>query len=157
STWQAIEATRARDRALSLAARNQAVVGFLTSMLTEVVPAEQSVKVSDLIERAQQMLLNEDDIPEHRAAILHMLSAYYLSSGKPAQADEMLKTSIELTKNTDDQDLRVMLQCESAYAASLLGRIDEATELIAKGLEASAGTSSAIQCHRNRAYIAQNT
>jgi serine/threonine-protein kinase len=157
STWEAIEATRARDRALSLASRNQAVVGFLTSMLTEVVPAEQSVKVSDLIERAQQMLISESDIPEHRAAILHMLAAYYLSSGKPAQADEMLKTSIDLTKDSDDQDLRAMLMCESAYSASLLGRIDEARELIAKGLEESERTSAAIQCHRNRGYIAQNS
>jgi serine/threonine-protein kinase len=158
STWQAIEATRQRDRALALVSRNDAVVGFLTSMLTEVAPADQPVKVADLIERSQQMLLSESDIPEHRAAILHMLSAYYLSSGKPAQADELLATSIELTKDTDDQELRAMLQCESAYAASLLGRIDEAKERIAKGLEDSRGTlSAAIQCHRNRAYIAQNT
>ena len=158
SIWQAVEATRQRDRALALAGRNDAVVGFLTGMLTEVAPADQPVKVADLIERSQQILLEQESIPEHRAAILHMLSAYYLSSGKPAQADELLKTSIELTKDTDDQELRAMLQCESAYAASLLGRTDEAKELIAKGLEESRDTlSAAIQCHRNRAYIAQNT
>ena len=56
SIWQAIEATRQRDRALSLAARNEAVVDFVTGMLTEVAPADQPVRVADLIERSQSIL-----------------------------------------------------------------------------------------------------
>jgi L-asparaginase II len=36
SIWQAIEATRQRDLALSLAARNEAVLHFVNGMLTEV-------------------------------------------------------------------------------------------------------------------------
>ena len=43
SIWQAIEATRERDRALSLAARNEAVIEFVQEMLTEVAPADQPV------------------------------------------------------------------------------------------------------------------
>jgi tetratricopeptide (TPR) repeat protein len=156
SIWQAIEATRQRDRALSLAARNEAVIDFVNGMLTEVAPADQPVRVADLIERSQSILIREDSIPEHRAAILSMLSAYYLSSGKPAQAQDMLTRSLELTEATTDPDLRALLLCESAYAASLLGRPDDARMLIEKGL-ASSGPDSAVQCLRNRGYIAQNT
>jgi eukaryotic-like serine/threonine-protein kinase len=156
SLQQAIEATRQRDHALSLAARNEAVIDFVNGMLTEVAPAEQPVRVADLIERSQSILIREDSIPEHRAAILHMLSAYYLSSGKPAQAEDMLKRSLELTETTTDGDLRAMLLCESAYAASLLGRPDDARTLIEKGL-ATSGPESEVQCLRNRGYIAQNT
>jgi tetratricopeptide (TPR) repeat protein len=158
SIWQAIEATRQRDRALSLAARNEAVIDFVNGMLTEVAPAEQPVRVADLIERSKSILIRENSIPEHRAAILSMLSAYYLSSGKPAQARDMLTRARELTEATPDVDLRALLLCESAYAASLLGRPDDARILIEKGLATKGvDTSSAVQCLRNRAYIAQNT
>jgi tetratricopeptide (TPR) repeat protein len=157
SIWQAIEATRQRDRALSLAARNEAVIDFVNGMLTEVAPADQPVRVADLIERSRSILINEDSIPEHRAAILSMLSAYYLSSGKPAQAQDMLARSLELTEATTDVELRALLLCESAYAASLLGKPDDARLLIDRGLAASANTDSEVQCLRNRGYIAQNT
>ncbi len=156
SIRQAVEATRQRDRALSLAARNDAVIDFVNGMLTEVAPADQPVRVADLIERSRSILIREDSIPEHRAAILAMLSAYYLSSGKPAQAQDMLARAVELTEATTDVDLRSLLLCESAYAASLLGRADDARMLIEKGLALSAGDST-IQCLRNRGYIAQNT
>jgi tetratricopeptide (TPR) repeat protein len=156
SVRQAIEATRQRDHALSLAARNEAVIDFVNGMLTEVAPAEQPVRVADLIERSQSILIREDSIPEHRAAILAMLSAYYLSSGKPAQAQDMLARARDLTQATTDADLRALLLCESAYAASLLGRPDEARVLIEQGL-ATTGAESEVQCLRNRGYIAQNT
>jgi tetratricopeptide (TPR) repeat protein len=157
SIRQAIEATRQRDHALSLAARNEAVIDFVNGMLTEVAPAEQPVRVADLIERSRSILIREDSIPEHRAAILSMLSAYYLSSGKPAQAQSMLTRARELTEATTDDDLRALLLCESAYAASLLGRPDDARMLIEKGLATGVGTDSEVQCLRNRGYIAQNT
>jgi tetratricopeptide (TPR) repeat protein len=156
SIRQAIEATRQRDRALSLAARNEAVVDFVNGMLTEVAPADQPVRVADLIEHSQSILIREDSLPEHRAAILHMLSAYYLSSGKPAQAQDMLARARELAEATTDVDLRATLLCESAYAASLLGKPDDARTLIEQGLALS-GADSAVQCLRNRGYIAQNT
>src|SRR6201999_4566173 len=94
----AVEATRKSDRALSLAARNAAVIDFVNGMLTEVAPADQPVRVADLIERSRSILISEESIPEHRAAILSMLSAYYLSSGKPAQAQDMLARARELTE-----------------------------------------------------------
>ena len=157
SIWQAIEATRQRDRALSLAARNEAVIDFVNGMLTEVAPADQPVRVADLIERSRSILISEESIPEHRAAILSMLSAYYLSSGKPAQAQDMLARARELTEATTDVELRALLLCESAYAASLLGKPDDARTLIEQGLAASVNTDSEVQCLRNRGYIAQNT
>jgi eukaryotic-like serine/threonine-protein kinase len=157
SVREAIEATRQRDRALALVARNDAVIEFVKGMLTEVAPADQPVRVADLIERSRSILIREDDIPEHRAAILSMLSAYYLSSGKPAQAQDMLALARDLTEATTDRDLRALLLCESAYAASLLGRPDDARTLIERGLATSLRTTSEVQCLRNRGFIAQNT
>jgi tetratricopeptide (TPR) repeat protein len=158
ATWQAVEATKQRDRALSLAMRNAAVIDFVTDVLTEVAPAEQPVRVADLLDRSQEILLGEESIPEHRAAILGTLSGYYLSSGKPARADELLKRSLELTKGTKDLELRAVLLCEDAYAASLLGRLDEAKAMIDEGLALSRDEPvAAVRCLRNRGFIAQNS
>ena len=158
AVWQAVEATRQRDRALSLAARNEAVLGFVNDMLMEVAPADQPIRVADLLERSQEILLNEDNIPEHRAAILNLLATYYLSNGKPGQADALLTRSLELTKSTPDLELRATLLCESAYAASLLGRPDDAVKLIEEGLQTSRSDAmAAVRCLRDRAFIAQNT
>jgi serine/threonine-protein kinase len=155
---QAVEATRQRDRALSMAARNEAVIDFVTDMLTEVAPADQPVRVADLIDHSQEMLLGEESIPEHRAAILGTLAGYYLSSGKPAQAEELLSHSLELTSKTADVELHSKLLCESAYAASLLGRPDDAQELIEQGLTLSRSEPMAeVRCLRNRGFISQNT
>jgi tetratricopeptide (TPR) repeat protein len=158
AVWQAVEATRQRDRALSLAERNEAVIGFVTDMLTEVAPADQPVRIADLLQHSQDMLLGEESIPEHRAAILGALSGYYLSSGNPVQADELLKKSIALTAETPDLELRSKLLCEGAYAASLLGRADEAQKLITEGLAVShSEPMGQVRCLRNRGFISQNT
>jgi eukaryotic-like serine/threonine-protein kinase len=158
SIWQAIEATRQRDRALSLAGRNEAVVEFVAAMLTEVAPADQPIRVADLLERSQEILLSEDTLPEHRAAILGLLANYYLSSAKPAQAELLLARSLELTETTPDPALRAILLCDSAYASSLLGHPKEAESLIQRGLDASrTDPMSSVRCLRNRAFMAQNT
>ena len=158
AVWQAVEATKQRDRALSLAMRNSAVIDFVTDVFTEVAPADEPVHVADLLDRSQEILLGEESIPEHRAAILGTLSGYYLSSGKPARADELLARSLELTKATTDKELRAVLLCENAYAASLLGRLDEAKAMIDEGLALSRDEPvAAVRCLRNRGFIAQNT
>jgi len=155
---QAVEATRQRDRAISLAMRNDAVIGFFTDTLTEVAPTDRPVLVPDLLERSQEVLLGEEDIPEHRAAILSVLGGYYLSSGNPGQADELLKRSRELTEKTTDLELRSKILCESGYAASLLGRSDDANAMLDEGLALSGDSpSAAVRCLRNRAFISQNT
>lgn len=138
--------------------RNDAVIGFFTDTLTEVAPTDQPVLVADLLERSQEVLLGEEDIPEHRAAILSVLGGYYLSSGKPGQADELLKRSRELTEATTDFDLRSKILCESGYAASLLGRLDDAKAMIDEGLTLGRDSpSAAVRCFRNRGFISQNT
>jgi serine/threonine protein kinase len=155
---QAVEATRQRDRALSLAQRNDAVIDFFTTMMTEVAPADRPVLIGDLMDRSQEILLGEEGIPEHRAAILGTLAGYYLSAGKPAKAEELLGRSLELTEETTDAELRSKLLCERAYAASLLGRPDDAQAMIDEGLALGRDEPmGAVRCLRNRSFIAQNT
>src|SRR5262249_47556337 len=121
---QAREATRQRDRALSLAMRNEAVVDFVGSMLMEVAPADQPIRAADLLERSQSMLMATNSNPEPQAAILSLLASFYLSTGKAAQGDALVARSLELTQNSSDQGLRAALLCTKAFAATLLGQPD---------------------------------
>jgi tetratricopeptide (TPR) repeat protein len=115
------------------------------------------VRVADLLDRSQSILMSDNTNPEHQAAILSLLSSYYLGSGKPGQADALLTRSLALTKSSPDAALRAVLLCDSAYAASLLGRPAESDAALNHGLElANADPLASMRCLRNRAFIAQN-
>jgi serine/threonine protein kinase len=126
ASWQARQATVQRDQARALSARNTGVVDFVSSMLTEVVPADQPVRIADLLERSQSVLLSAETRPEIKAAILDILATYFLNAGDVAKAQPLLTRSLELTRDSPDLQLRAELICSNALAASLSGRPQEA-------------------------------
>lgn len=122
SMWQAKEATVQRDHARAISARNNAVVDFVSSMLTEVVPTEQPIRVADLLERSQSVLLAAETRADIQAAILNILATYYLHAADVAKAQPLLTRSLELTRASPDVGLRAELLCADALAASMQGR-----------------------------------
>ncbi|HKQ15222.1 MAG TPA: serine/threonine-protein kinase [Steroidobacteraceae bacterium] len=126
SMWQAHEARMQRDHARALSARNNVVVEFVSSMLTEVVPAEQPIRIADLLERSQSVLLGAETRPDMQAAILNILATYSLNAGDVAKAQPLLTQSLELTRNTFDVELRAELLCGDALAASMRGEQQQA-------------------------------
>jgi hypothetical protein len=126
SMWQAHDARMQRDHARALSARNNVVVEFVSSLLTEVVPAEQPIRVGDLLERSQSVLLGAETRPDMQAAILNILATYFLNSGEITKAQPLLARSLELTRNTADVALRAELLCGDALAASMRGLPQEA-------------------------------
>jgi eukaryotic-like serine/threonine-protein kinase len=126
SMWQAHAARMQRDHARALSARNNVVVEFVSSMLTEVVPAEQPIRIADLLERSQSVLLGAETRPDMQAAILNILATYSLNAGDVAKAQPLLTRSLELTRNTLDVGLRAELLCGDALAASMRGEQQQA-------------------------------
>jgi serine/threonine-protein kinase len=122
SAWQAHQAKVQRDYAQALSARNNAVVEFVASMLTEIVPAEQPVRVGDLLERSQSILMTAETRPDIQAAVLNIVATYFLNAGDVAKAQPMLARSLELTRNSPDIALRAELLCSDALAQSMRGR-----------------------------------
>ena len=155
SLWQAHEATRQRDRALELSATNRAVVDFVADMLTEAAPADEPIRLADLLDRSQSILMSDGMNPDHQAAILGLLSQYFMSSGNPAQTEKLLSRAVELTQGSTDRALRAMLLCRRANAALGLGRPADAQAGIEQGLElAKDDPLAAARCLQSRAYIA---
>jgi serine/threonine protein kinase len=126
SMWQAHEARMQRDHARALSARNNVVVEFVSSMLTEVVPAEQPIRVAELLERSQSVLLGAETRPDMQAAILNILATYFLNAGDVVKAQPLLTRSLELTRSSPDVGLRAELLCADALAASMRGERQEA-------------------------------
>jgi eukaryotic-like serine/threonine-protein kinase len=115
-----------RDHARALSARNNAVVEFVSSVLTEVVPAEQPVRIADLLERSQAVLLGAETRPDIQAAMLNIVATYFLNAGDVAKAQPVLERSLELARGSPDTALRAELLCGNALAASMRGRTTEA-------------------------------
>jgi eukaryotic-like serine/threonine-protein kinase len=126
SAWQAHNVKAQRDHAQALSARNNAVVEFVASMLTEIVPAEQPVRVGDLLERSQSILLAAETRPDIQAAVLNIVATYFLNAGDLAKARPMLARSLELTRNSPDIALRAELLCSDALVRSMEGRMEDA-------------------------------
>jgi eukaryotic-like serine/threonine-protein kinase len=122
SAWQAHQAKVQRDYAQALSARNNAVVEFVASMLTEIVPAEQPVRVGDLLERSQSILLVAETRPDIQAAVLNIVATYFLNAGDVAKARPLLARALDLTRSSSDTALRAELLCSDALATSLEGR-----------------------------------
>jgi tetratricopeptide (TPR) repeat protein len=140
-----------------LSGRNQAVVDFVSTMLTEVAPPEEPIRVADLLDRSVAMLAAGGSNPEHEAAILGTLATYFSSAGdKPMRAKELLDKSLELTRASEDQALRGNLLCDSAYAAQMAGRTREAAAAVEEGLRLTAHDNfAAAKCLGIRAGIAR--
>jgi serine/threonine protein kinase len=156
SLWQAGEAARQRDRALTLSARNLAVLDFVTGMLTEAAPNDEAIRVSDLLQRSRDLLLTSETDPEHQAAVLDLMAEYYLSTGNPSQAEPLLERALELVKSSKDVTLKATLLCNRGHALQLLSRFDDALRSATQGLELSRDDALAgVRCHQKRAFIAQ--
>jgi eukaryotic-like serine/threonine-protein kinase len=134
SMWQAHEAGVQRDHARALSARNNAVVDFVSSVLTEVVPAEQPIRIAELLERSQSVLLGVETRPDIRAAMLNVIATYFLNAGDAAKAQPVLAQSIELARGSADTALRAELLCGNALVASMQGRSAEAQAHIREAL-----------------------
>jgi serine/threonine-protein kinase len=158
SLWQAREVTRQRDHALELSARNRAVVDFVAGMLTEAAPADEPIRVGDLLERSQSILMSDRMDPDHQAAILGLLSQYFTTSGNPARTEKLLSRAVELTRNSSDNALRAVLLCNRASAAMGLGRPGDARAGIEQGLALAHGDPLATaRCLQSRAHFALDT
>jgi dsDNA-binding SOS-regulon protein len=137
ASWQARQAIVQRDQARALSARNNAVMEFVSSMLTEIVPADQPIPMGDLLERSESVLLGIETRPQIKAAILNILATYFLNAGDVAKAQPLLTRSLELTRNSADLELRAELLCSNALAASLLGQPRQAQARMQEALALS--------------------
>ncbi len=135
-TWQAIEATRGRTRALQEAARANAVSDFLIQMLASADPERAlgaDLTVRDLLDTTAASLDSDlADQPVVEMAVQHALASTYFGLGELEKADRHARAAIALAEDQfGDRDART-LDARRLLAAVLVerGEYDESETLM---------------------------
>jgi serine/threonine-protein kinase len=146
-----------RDRALALSTRNEAVVEFLSVLITEAAGSDEPVTVSEMLSRSEGLVrLGYRDHPVDRAAVLDTLARYYVTSGQEARAVALLEEALQTIKGSPDADLRRRLTCDHAGAIATQGRVTEAQmRLNAVIADPQISALQAAECLENLSFIAQ--
>jgi tetratricopeptide (TPR) repeat protein len=165
TTWQAIEARRQRadalaqrDRAQVLLARNEAIFDFFDIMMTESVPPGQAAVIQQMLERGAGFVdIASGGRPERQAEILRVLASYYADLDNPQKAAALLERARSLVPEASDRSLAAQLACTHASALSLLGKRQEAIDILDRwSADATIDDNVAASCLQSRAIIAQN-
>jgi serine/threonine-protein kinase len=147
----------ARDRALALSARNEAVAEFLSVLITEAASAGEPVTVGDMLSRSEGLVRKGyQNYPVDRAAVLDTLARYYVTSGQEARAAAMLDEALDLIKGSNDDDLRRRLICDHAGAVASQGQVAFAQRRLHEVIDdPRTSAQQAAECLDNLSFIAQ--
>jgi eukaryotic-like serine/threonine-protein kinase len=156
SVGQARAARTERDRAVSLASRNDAVNDFLNTLITQVADSGKPVTIDEMLARSERLaLLDTRANPVNRAAVLAMIAARYQALSDRAKAAALLERALALLAPTPGEGLRSELRCGYALVISEMGRRGEALRLISDELaHPSADPASLAECLLDRAQLA---
>jgi serine/threonine-protein kinase len=136
AAWQAHSASVARDRAVALASRNEAVTEFLGRIITEAAESGKPVTVSELLARSERLALTDKSSNvENRAAVLEMIAQRYASIDEDKRAVYLLQNALQIVAKSPDQALRSRLTCDQAASAAILGRSEGPIQAISHEIE----------------------
>lgn len=146
-----------RDRALALSSRNAAVGEFVHMFITEAARSTKPVAPGELVTRTEEIVSREfQDSPDDRAAILDVLSGYYDTKEEYPRAEELLRQALDITRESDDADLRRRLTCSHAATMAKVGQVPDAIRILNTVLQdPQVSTQQAARCLASLSRIAQ--
>jgi serine/threonine-protein kinase len=135
AAWQARTASAARDRAVEMASRNEAVSEFLGRVITEAAESEKPVTVSEMLARSERLALTDKSgSAENRASVLEMIAERYDSLDENGRAEQLLEKALQIVANSPDRALRSRLTCARAAVAAL-GQSETSVRVISRELD----------------------
>lgn len=156
--WQARRAAYARDRAVELNARNEAVSEFLNTVLTQAARSGQPLTADQLLSRSEDLIEREfKDKPEHRAAVLGMMAMNSYALGNPGKSLALLERALVVMDSSGDRAFRDKLLIQQALARGASGQVDQAfvalQEIVARP---STQSDNRAEAHQYLAAMAQH-
>lgn len=108
STWQAVRARRAEQRAVTEAHKSEEVAAFLGNMLHSVQPAVARGEDTTLLRRildqtSDRIELELRDSIESRARLRNLIGWTYHKIGEHAKAEENMRESVRLYRNLPER------------------------------------------------------
>jgi tetratricopeptide (TPR) repeat protein len=157
--YEAHVANAARDRALALSARNEAVTEFVNMLVTEAGGANKPVTISDMLARSESLVAAEYRAnPDHRAAILGVLGTYYHTIGEDKRGEPLLRAALAAVRGSADPDLRRELTCKHAITLAALEKVQAAKEALNSVIDdPGSGAQQSAECLEYLAFMAQDS
>ena len=135
TAWQAAEAKRQRDFALTQLDRAEATTDFLTLLLNEASPSGKPFTTATLLDHGERMMKQAfPDNAAQRVEILLLLGAQNMELMRTNNALALLKQAYDTSLTIDNPGLRARSACMYAHLVSRTGRHDEATQLVERAL-----------------------
>ena len=145
TAWQAAEAKRQRDFALTQLDRAEATTDFLTLLLNEASPSGKPFTTATLLDRGERMMKHAfPDNAAQRVEILLLLGGQNIELMRSSNALSLLKQAYETSLTIDNPALRARSACMYAHEVSRAGRHDEATQLVERALSELPRTSMLV-------------
>jgi serine/threonine-protein kinase len=154
--WQAHAARRERDRALRLVERQEGVLSFLNTLITDAARGGQALTAEQLLKRSEALIGPElESDAEVHALVLSMISASMQTLGNSAEALRLSERALTLVRGQPDADVLDVIVITRALAVGWAGRYAEArsaleTVLLRPDLIAARRT----EAHHYLAYLA---
>jgi serine/threonine protein kinase len=150
-------AAAARDRALALSSRNEAIADFLDVLITESASSDKPVTINDMLARSEALVSSEfRGNREQRVAVLDMIGSYYRTSGDAKRALRLLQDAYETVNGSPDADLRRKVACNLAMTLATLGRVTVAKNMLESVINDPQTTArQAAECLSYRSTVAQ--
>ncbi len=129
--WQARAATRERDRALRLVERQEGVVSFLNTLITDAARGGRALTAEELLQRTEALIGPElESDAEVHALVLSMISASMYTLGNTAEAIRLSDRALGLISGGADPGVLDSIVINRALAVGGTGRYAEARSAI---------------------------
>ncbi len=154
--WQARAATHERDHALRLVDRQEGVLAFLNTLITDAARGGRALTAEELLKRSEALIGPElESDAEVHAQVLAMISASMQTLGNSAEAVRLSDRALKLLRSTSDPDVLDAVVITRALAVGWAGRYSEArTALEAVLARPGLAASRRTEAHHYLAMLA---
>jgi eukaryotic-like serine/threonine-protein kinase len=154
--WQAHAARRERDRALRLVERQEGVLSFLNTLITDAARGGQALTAEQLLKRSEALIGPElESDAEVHALVLSMISASMQTLGNSAEALRLSERALTLVRGQHDADVLDAIVITRALAVGWAGRYAEARSALETVLlRPDVFAARRTEAHHYLAYLA---
>ena len=155
--WQAQQATRQAQLALSRLQLTEATLDFTTMVLTEGIGAGEALTLKQLVQRSEALAEGRyASSPMERATAADAVATWYNAIGDYEQAERLLDRTLAALPPDFDGSVLGVLRCKRAHAIGSRGRTDESAAALDAALEAlGPGDDARVDCLQLRGLTAR--
>jgi serine/threonine-protein kinase len=158
AVWQLAIAKRQRDRALRLVERQDAILGFMNTLIIDAARGGEAFTAEQLLKRCEALLGPElEGDPEVHGSALSMMAMTMQTLGNSAEAIRLSERAVALLDASTDIDVRDRILVNHAMAIGWAGRDQEARATMERVLQRDdLPANQRAEAHHYLAFLANS-